>query len=79
MGWYNELVGPKFALDYPPDTVAVVVISGPDVFEKAVIPYLKSEVEKNVNFATGDPLDEAMKYYFHLFAQVCKGRCRISF
>lgn len=49
----------------------MVVISGPDVFEKAVIPYLKSEVDKNVNFATADPLDEAMKHYFKLFAQVC--------
>ncbi|CAG7835287.1 unnamed protein product [Allacma fusca] len=67
IGWYNELVGSKFALNVPEDTVAFVVISGPTIFEKCVIPFLRNQVGRNNSFCTIDPLDETMKFMFRLF------------
>jgi hypothetical protein len=70
VGWYNELVGPKFTLDFAPATLAFVVISGPDTFEKCVLPYLQSELDKNPNAETNDPLDDAMVDAFSRVKQV---------
>lgn len=54
-------MGPRFALDYPPATVAYVVISGPEVFEKCVLPYLKKELVANPAIQEiNDPLDDAV-------------------
>ena len=43
VGWYNELVGPKFHLDHPDNTVAFIIISQPSMFEKAFLPFLESQ------------------------------------
>jgi len=72
IGWYNELVGPHFALDYPPSTLAYAVISGPDVFERAVLPYLNSRLKKKggeddkEEAVIMDPLDDSMVAAFGL-------------
>ena len=39
-GWYDELVGEKFHFDRPPDTLALLVISQPAMFERTFLPYL---------------------------------------
>lgn len=70
IGWYNELVGSHFALDYPPNTVAFVVLSGPDVFEKCVLPYLHSVLSQDPHREINDPLDDAMVHGFKLAQQV---------
>jgi len=67
IGWYNDLVGPRFALGYPPNTVAFVVISGPEVFEKCVLPYLKKELAANPQLQEiNDPLDDAIVNSFKI-------------
>ena len=64
-GWYNELVSSKFQLDYPPDTLAFIIISQPSMFEKAFLPFLGGCVEVGVQ----DPVDQSMLHYFsHLHA-----------
>ncbi|KAG5275972.1 hypothetical protein AALO_G00126530 [Alosa alosa] len=42
IGWYNAIVSPSFHLPYPEDTLAVVVLSVPGMFEKAFIPFLQN-------------------------------------
>ena len=43
VGWYNELVGSKFHLDHPDNTVAFIIISQPSMFVKAFLPFLESQ------------------------------------
>ena len=40
--WYNENVDNIFNLDYPKNTLSCVILTKPDFFEKAFIPYVKS-------------------------------------
>ncbi|KAL2089484.1 hypothetical protein ACEWY4_014172 [Coilia grayii] len=42
VGWYNRQLSASFHLPYPDDTLAVVVLSVPGMFEKAFIPFLKA-------------------------------------
>lgn len=72
------MVGPRFYLDFPENTVALVVLSGPDVFEKCVIPYLKEKNQENVEFSTADPLDDSMKYTFTTITKVSHRRNRVD-
>ncbi|ODM94459.1 Methylmalonic aciduria and homocystinuria type C protein [Orchesella cincta] len=64
IGWYNKKVGAKFRLEYPEDTLAFVIISGPDVFEKCIVPYVTCQLQENPDFRTEDPLDDSMKHVF---------------
>jgi len=66
IGWYNELVGPRFYLDYPANTVGLVVLSGPETFEKCVVPFIKAQVTQETDLSTFDPLDGSMKHSFDL-------------
>jgi len=60
VGWYNNLCGKAFQLPYPSDTLAYVVISAPDMYDKAFKPWLRTtEV-----LSTSDPLDQCMTSYF---------------
>lgn len=70
--WYNDIVGPEYALKYPDDTLAFLVISSPSMFERAFLPYLnfvvdKSLLKENSGF---DPLDKCMQHYFNLLKKV---------
>lgn len=52
-GWYNDQVSESFKLIYPYDTLALCVISTPEMFEKGFIPFLK-----NAHYTgSKDPLD----------------------
>ena len=42
-GWYNEHVSPKFHLDHPDNTLAFIIISQPNMFENAFLPFLSSQ------------------------------------
>ena len=61
LGWYHGKVSPPFHLPYSEDTLAVLVISTPAMFEKLFLPYLQSP-----SYANGelDPLDQCLKNYF---------------
>jgi len=55
-GWYDELVGEKFHLDRPPDTLALLVISQPAMFERTFLPYLAATPRQKLH----DPIDACM-------------------
>ena len=60
VGWYNDKVDEKFQLDYDYNTLAVVVVSTPDMFEEA----FRSFINHQGNNGTRDPIDDCVAYYF---------------
>ena len=55
-----------FHLDIPDDTVAFVIISTPDMFEKAFKPFITRQDCLSVR----DPIDECVAHYFLLIKEV---------
>lgn len=55
IGWYNAKVEFKFKLPFAEDVLAFVVVSRPDMFEKAFLPYLKANAKEFLSngLATG--------------------------
>ena len=39
VGWYNKPIDEKYKLSVPDDTLGVLVLSIPDMWEKAFIPF----------------------------------------
>ena len=66
IGWYNEQVTEKFILPYEYDTLAILLVSTPDMFDKALIPFLVREECSG----TGDLIDKCIKEYFNQIKQV---------
>lgn len=62
IGWYNEHVQEVFRLSYPADTLGLLVISTPDMFERAFIPFVKEQEECD---GIRDPIDQCVAYYFN--------------
>ncbi|XP_053394786.1 cyanocobalamin reductase / alkylcobalamin dealkylase-like [Mercenaria mercenaria] len=61
IGWYNEQVGDNFKLPYEDDTMAILIISTPDMFDKSLLPYiLRTECP-----STGDMLDHCVAEHFN--------------
>ncbi|XP_078417157.1 cyanocobalamin reductase / alkylcobalamin dealkylase isoform X1 [Cetorhinus maximus] len=60
--WYNAVIQPSFHLQYPDDTLAFVVLSTPQMFEKAFKPFIADKQLPTVR----DPIDECVVYYFSL-------------
>lgn len=58
VGWYNSVLPPTHHLAYPDDTLAVVVLSTPSMFEDAFLPFLK---ERGFQ-AISDPVDQCVKH-----------------
>ena len=56
--WYNDIVQPVFRLNYDPETLAVLLVSCPSMFELLLVPYLSSP-----SFKPGqlDPLDQCVR------------------
>ena len=50
-----------FKFDLPEDTLAMVVISTPSMFEKSFLPFLKSNSDFGDHAACRDPIDECVK------------------
>lgn len=44
IAWYNELVDEPFRLKYEKDTLAVLVLSLPQMFEQTFIPFIQHEM-----------------------------------
>ncbi|XP_077981184.1 cyanocobalamin reductase / alkylcobalamin dealkylase-like [Glandiceps talaboti] len=60
IGWYNDCVqDPMFKLDYPADTLAYNIISAPDMFEKAFMPY----VTRLDCLDARDPIDQCVDFH----------------
>ena len=58
--WYNEVVQSAFRLRYPPDTLAVSIISTPSMFEKTFKPFVASTDWTNRSESPSDPLDRCI-------------------
>ena len=65
VGWYNEpgTMEEKYKLSVPDDTLGVLVLSIPDMWEKAFIPFAKKQDWDNWN-KENDPLHECMIHHF---------------
>ena len=69
VGWYNEHVKKEYKLSVPDDTLGVLVLSIPDMWEKAFIPFAKKQDWDNWN-EDKNPLHECMIYHFDKVKQV---------
>ena len=58
VGWYNARVSQHFLLPHHDDTLAVVVISAPAMFEKLFLPWLEVH---NLSLPGQDPLDQCLR------------------
>ncbi|KAJ8388432.1 hypothetical protein AAFF_G00133080 [Aldrovandia affinis] len=58
IGWYNAVLSSSLHLPYPADTLAVVVLSTPSMFERAFIPFLESRSCVGVT----DPIDQCIRH-----------------
>ena len=61
VGWYNEVVAPKFHLDFPDSTLAFILISQPRMFEQSFLPFLSSQYTSG---CLQDPIDQCMLHCF---------------
>ena len=62
VGWYNyRVTQPRFHLPYNHDTLGMLVVSSPTMFERVFLPYLCSS-----SYTVGqlDPLDQCLKHFF---------------
>ncbi|XP_071751778.2 cyanocobalamin reductase / alkylcobalamin dealkylase [Centroberyx gerrardi] len=57
VGWYNAVLSPSLRLAYPDDTLAVVVLSTPAMFEQAFLPFMEQRGCQGVS----DPIDQCVK------------------
>ncbi|XP_069550899.1 cyanocobalamin reductase / alkylcobalamin dealkylase [Brachyistius frenatus] len=58
IGWYNCVLPPALHLSYPNDSLAVVVLSTPDMFEKAFLPFLEQRGCRGLS----DPIDQCVRH-----------------
>ena len=66
IGWYNEKVSKAFQFNLPDDTLAFVIISTPNMFDKAFKPY----VWRLDCIGPGDLLDSCMRHHFTAIHEV---------
>ncbi|XP_076462666.1 cyanocobalamin reductase / alkylcobalamin dealkylase-like [Babylonia areolata] len=66
VGWYNDFLSNKtFALPYPEDTLAFIVISTPTMFDKAFKPFICRQTCDQQR----DLVDECMIHHFNLIKE----------
>ncbi|XP_028259494.1 cyanocobalamin reductase / alkylcobalamin dealkylase [Parambassis ranga] len=58
VGWYNSVLPPSMHLSYPDDSLAVVLLSTPDMFEQAFLPFLEQRGCKDLS----DPIDQCVRH-----------------
>lgn len=59
VGWYNSVLPPTLHLPYPDDSLAVVVLSTPSMFEQAFLPFMEQKGYQGLS----DPIDQCVKHY----------------
>lgn len=67
VGWYNSVLSPSLHLAYPDDTLAVVVLSTPSMFEHAFLPFM----EERGCLGLSDPIDQCVKHYISSAVSQC--------
>lgn len=61
LSWYHDKVSTSFHFPYSGDTLAVLLVSTPSMFEQLFIPYLNSP---HYSRDPLDPLDQCFKHFF---------------
>ena len=67
IGWYNDHVLQAYKLPYDPETLAIIIISTPSMFEKSLKPFIL----RNDCLGVRDPVDECVSQQFQDVQQVC--------
>lgn len=57
LGWYNDVVDQGFRLQYHADTLAFCIVSTPDMYENAFLPFVE-QLKNNQTKIGRDPIDE---------------------
>ncbi|KAM6921073.1 cyanocobalamin reductase / alkylcobalamin dealkylase isoform 1-T1 [Xenentodon cancila] len=57
VGWYNAVLPPSLRLSYPDDSLAVLVLSTPAMFEQAFLPFM----ERSSCHRLSDPIDQCVR------------------
>ncbi|KAM9761305.1 cyanocobalamin reductase / alkylcobalamin dealkylase [Menidia menidia] len=57
VGWYNSVLPPSLHLPYQDDSLAVVVLSTPSMFEQAFLPFLEERGCQKLS----DPIDQCVR------------------
>ncbi|XP_038165018.1 cyanocobalamin reductase / alkylcobalamin dealkylase isoform X1 [Cyprinodon tularosa] len=58
VGWYNSVLSPSFHLPYHDETLAVVVLSTPAMFDQAFLPFLEQRGVQRPS----DPIDQCVQH-----------------
>ncbi|XP_029005009.1 cyanocobalamin reductase / alkylcobalamin dealkylase [Betta splendens] len=67
VGWYNSVLPTSLHLAFPDDTLAVVVLSTPAMFEQAFLPYLEEQCCQGLS----DPIDQCVRHYISSVVSQC--------
>ncbi|KAK9955998.1 hypothetical protein ABG768_013758 [Culter alburnus] len=67
VGWYNAVLSPAHHLHYPADTLAVVVLSSPSMFERSFLPFLRSQCCEGLR----DPIDQCSAHTVSSAVSLC--------
>lgn len=70
--WYNHFVNEKYKLPYEPNTLGVLVLNGPRMFEKLFLPHLFDTYRHDLSGidALNDPIDSCLALKFASAKQV---------
>ena len=58
IGWYNSVLPPSLHLAYPDDSLAILVLSTPSMFEHAFLPFMERRGFQGLS----DPIDQCVKH-----------------
>ncbi|KAM4629076.1 cyanocobalamin reductase / alkylcobalamin dealkylase [Polymixia lowei] len=67
IGWYNAVLSPSLRLAHSDDTLAVVVLNTPAMFEQAFLPFM----EKRGCHGVSDPIDQCVKHCINSTISQC--------
>lgn len=70
LGWYHDKVAPAFHFPHSGDTLAVLLVSTPPMFEQLFLPFLRSP---HYSPASLDPLDQCFKHFFNQLKALFRG------
>ena len=77
MGWYNAKVDEPFRFPLHHDTLAVLVVSTPSMFEKHFLPFLMED--QNLSAGKVDPLDACIRAAMEQTAKLFPVQYRVEF
>ncbi|KAI3368936.1 hypothetical protein L3Q82_025909, partial [Scortum barcoo] len=67
IGWYNSVLPPSLHLAHPDDTLAVVLLSTPAMFEQAFLPFMEQRGCQKLS----DPIDQCVRHFVSSAVSQC--------